>query len=201
MPDNTFFRQPEVQGWLVDILMVWCKDEETGGKKLGYRQGLHELAAILLWVIWCDSIDPGSEAEDDDGNVSDDTMMNDVLDFTYVPHDTFAMFSGVMMHAKEWYEPGLEGPNGVSPIIQRSKYIHDTLLMATDPELATHLKALDVLPQVFLMSVPLLRVNKMLITGLDGGYACFSVGSFHYKSFYPFGMNCSPRIRSTTLLT
>jgi TBC1 domain family protein 5 len=35
--------------------------------------------------------------------------------------------------------------------VLKSKYIHETLLMATDPELAEHLKVLDVLPQVFLM--------------------------------------------------
>jgi TBC1 domain family protein 5 len=68
-----------------------------------------------------------------------------------------------MRSAKAWYELGEDNGGsrkggavvGLSagPIVQKSKYIHETLLMATDPELAEHLKSLDVLPQVFLMSV------------------------------------------------
>lgn len=154
MPDNTFFRESKVQGWLVDVLMVWCKEDSSNGNHLGYRQGLHELTAILMWVTWCDSIDPESEEEEDNVNESEnEDTMHEILNPAYVAHDTFIMFSAVMKHAREWYEPGPEGQNGGSPIIQRSKYIHETLLMATDPELATHLKTLDVLPQVFLMYV------------------------------------------------
>lgn len=153
MPENTFFRRSEVQSWLVDVLMVWCKEDKACGNHLGYRQGLHELAAILLWVVWCDSIDPASGPGHPEGESENDGLLDEVLDPAYVSHDTFILFSAVMKHAKEWYEPGPEGHNGISPIIQRSKYIHETLLKATDPELATHLKTLDVLPQVFLMYV------------------------------------------------
>lgn len=155
MPENTFFRRSEVQGWLVDVLIVWCKEDKACGYQLGYRQGLHELAAILLWVVWCDSIDPMSGVGKSEVESGNDDLMNEVLDPAYVSHDTFTLFSAVMKHAKEWYEPGPEGQNGISPIIKRSKYIHETLLKATDPELATHLKTLDVLPQVFLMFVML----------------------------------------------
>ena len=71
-----------------------------------------------------------------------------------------------MRGARSWYEMEEEASSGSgrrgdaagsSSIVRKSKYIHETLLQTTDPELAEHLKAMDVLPQVFLMWV---RVDK-----------------------------------------
>lgn len=164
MPDIDFFRGQEVQTMLSDVLMVYCKSPE--GKSLGYRQGLHEIAAVLLWVVWHDAVKRTSDNHEDgekagekdgekdgenEGEREDEDVVATVLDAKFIEHDAWALFRAVMAHAREWYEPGTEGQSGSSAIIAKSKYIHETLLMATDPELAQHLKALDVLPQVFLM--------------------------------------------------
>ncbi|KAF8251961.1 RabGAP/TBC [Wilcoxina mikolae CBS 423.85] len=157
MPENTFFREPKVQDSLLEILFIYCKLNQD----VSYRQGFHELAAIVYWVVACDAISPDSVVEPEDEISEDESIMREVLDSKYINHDTFSIFQCVMRSAKAWYELG-ENNGGsrkggavvgssAGPIVQKSQYIHETLLMATDPELAEHLKALDVLPQVFLI--------------------------------------------------
>lgn len=152
MPDMDFFREREVQKRLCEILFVFCKQNMD----VGYRQGFHEIAAVVLWVVYQDKVDP------DEGEIGDrredEELMREVLDAEYIDHDAYALFEAIMGPAKAWYELGESGGNtssqqalGNSPIVQKSKYIHETLLMVTDPELSEHLKTLDVLPQVFLM--------------------------------------------------
>lgn len=151
MPDMPHFRDPAVQASLREILFVYCKLNED----LGYRQGMHELVAVLLWVLGGDAV---AVAVGEEGQDQDDAVMCVVLDPRYVDHDTFSLFQVIMRAAKAWYELGEEDaggrgrpPRGKPPIVEKSRYIHEQLLMQVDPELGDHLKALDVLPQVFLM--------------------------------------------------
>jgi len=152
MPENTFFREPRVQNSLLEVLFIYCKLNQD----VSYRQGFHELAAAMYWVVACDAIAPSDgKAEEGEEN------MVEALDARFIDHDAFSLFQCVMRSAKQWYELGEgEGVGGRrggsivnSPIVVKSKYIHETLLMAADPELAERMKEMDVLPQVFLMSV------------------------------------------------
>ncbi|KAI5792428.1 rab-GTPase-TBC domain-containing protein [Peziza echinospora] len=141
MPDNPYFRSERVQKHMLDILFVYCKLNPD----IGYRQGMHELVAPILWVVENDAVESG-----DDETSEDDALMLEVLDPAFIEHDTFSLFQKMMTAAKPWYELG-EGASSGSPIVEKSKLIHETYLMAVDPELAHHLKTLDVLPQVFLI--------------------------------------------------
>lgn len=159
MPDEEYFRQPETQRMLLDILFVFCKINQD----VGYRQGMHEVLAPILWVVEQDAITPtkrdqlpGSDA---------DTLMNEVLDPAYVEHDAFTLLSLVMRSAKSFYELGepdrkssiVSTPAGAppqqstSPIVERSRRIHEVYLASLDPELAKHLTDIEILPQIFLM--------------------------------------------------
>lgn len=84
--------------------------------------------------------------------------MLEVLDAAYIEHDAFSLFQVIMRAAKAWYELGEDGgifgtgaKKANSPIVEKSRIIHETYLTAVDPGLGAHLKELDVLPQVFLM--------------------------------------------------
>jgi TBC1 domain family protein 5 len=152
MPDVGFFREGDVQKRLCEILFVFCKQNMD----TGYRQGFHEIAAVALWVVYQDKVDLSAVEDEDCG--PDEDVMREALDAAYINHDAYALFNAIMASAKAWYALGGTGGSssseqmlGNSPIVQKSKYIHETLLMVTDPELSEHLKALDVLPQVFLM--------------------------------------------------
>lgn len=150
MPEHAFFREPSTQTMLLDILFVYCKLN----RDVGYRQGMHEVLAPLLWVVSCDAIDPASK-QSESGDLEEVMLCS--LDHTYVEHDAFTLFGSVMRNVKTFYETG-SAPESVmnsslsnSPIVERSKRIHEYYLQQTDPELAEHLTAIEILPQIFLI--------------------------------------------------
>jgi TBC1 domain family member 5 len=142
---------------IVDILFVYCKSNPTGG---GYRQGMHELLAPILHVIEQDAIDRTTVGD----VASEDETMLDILDLAFVEHDAYILFSQLMTHAQAFYEvqpasaessiqpggaPRMQEPS--SAIVERSKFIHEVCLGKVDPDLASHLTAIEILPQIFLM--------------------------------------------------
>lgn len=146
LQENFFFREPATKAKMVDILFIYCKLNPD----LGYRQGMHELLAPILWVVDRDAVEGASvnRASEDDG-----TMLR-LIDASYVEHDSFSLFCTVMQNARVYYEhkeqQSISGQVDTIPIVSRCQHVHDDLLMVTDPELAQHLQALEILPQIFL---------------------------------------------------
>ncbi len=150
MPENLYFREPPTQNMLLDILFIYCKLN----RDIGYRQGMHEVLAPIIWAVSRDAIDPKSLG--DQRAVLDDAMVLN-LDQTYVEHDAFTLFGAIMQTVKTFYELGsnnettTSGLLNDSPIVERSKRIHENYLHHADPELAEHLTAIEILPQIFLI--------------------------------------------------
>ena len=134
---------------MIDVLFIYSKLNPD----LGYRQGMHEILAPLLWVIDRDAIDPKSVDGVESTNELDESLLQ-LLNADYVEHDSFTLFCSVMQTTRLYYEhdrhrsPG--GQTDVIPIVSQCQHIHDELLATTDLELAGHLQALEVLPQIFL---------------------------------------------------
>ena len=137
---------------LLDILFIFSKLNPD----LGYRQGMHELLAPIIWAVENDAIDGKSLRGHD--IQEKDALMVQALDGSFVEHDSFTIFCAVMQTAKSFYEHSdmnpLSGQNDVPPIVVRSNHIHQEVLRAVDPELAEHLETAEVLPQIFLTYVP-----------------------------------------------
>lgn len=122
---------------------------------------MHEVLAPILWVVEEDAIDYGRDGRPK--SISDtDLLMTQTLDPAYIEHDAFTLLSLVMRSAKSFYELGepdrrssITGSGtpqqGASPIVERSKRIHEVYLARLDPELAKHLTDIEILPQIFLM--------------------------------------------------
>ena len=150
MPENIYFREPSTQNMLLDILFIYCKLN----RDIGYRQGMHEVLAPIIWVVSRDAIDPVSLSTDRPD--LDDIVMSN-LDYNYVEHDAFTLFGAIMQTVKTFYEmsssnePMISGLPNNSPIVERSKRIHENYLHHADPELAEHLTAIEILPQIFLI--------------------------------------------------
>ena len=142
MPDNEYFRDPRIQKLLLDVLFVWCKLNPD----VGYRQGMHEVLAPLVWVLDADAVSV-EEAKD-----TEELVVAEILDSRYVEHDAFTLFARIMQTAKSFYEQVDEkSSEGEAPMITKAKHIFNDLLPAVDPELASHLRRIDILPQIFLM--------------------------------------------------
>ena len=159
MPEEPYFRQPNTQRIMLDVLFVFCKINQD----VGYRQGMHELLAPILWVVEQDALDPRHSSDLRSGSVAD-LLIEQTLDSAYIEHDAFTLLSLIMRTAKSFYELGepdqssitlstrLGTPQqGASPIVERSKRIHEVYLARLDSELAKHLTDIEVLPQIFLM--------------------------------------------------
>lgn len=147
MQENFFFQETPTKLKLTDILFVYSKLNPD----VGYRQGMHELLAPILWVIDRDSVQrPSDRSANDEG----ESLMMDALDPQFVEHDSFTLFLCVMQTARIYYEHGESrssiGKIDVIPIVNRCQYLHQEVLMIIDHELAEHLQAVDVLPQIFL---------------------------------------------------
>lgn len=140
--DNYFFREPSTQRKLLDILFIYSKlNPDTG-----YRQGMHELLAPVLWVVYQDAVIVDTFPAAKKGEEGIDFML-DVLDSRYVEHDAFNLFCAIMQTAKTFYEVG-DGKDS-SAIVAQSKRIHEELLGAVDPDLSTHLTVVGIVPQIF----------------------------------------------------
>jgi TBC1 domain family member 5 len=150
MPENVYFRQPATQNMMLDTLFVWCKMHP----EIGYRQGMHEILAPLLWVVERDAVDvTGAEHR------GADHALIDMLDSRYIEHDTFALFSLIMQTAKSFYAPADKAsPTKETPMLARSSRIFERYLPKADPELAAHLVKLDIMPQIFLLWVYYFRL-------------------------------------------
>ncbi|KAE8399731.1 rab-GTPase-TBC domain-containing protein [Aspergillus pseudonomiae] len=149
LQENFFFREPATKAKMTDILFIYAKLNPD----LGYRQGMHELLAPILWVIDRDAIEEASR-EGVDHTEEDDSSMLQLLDANYVEHDSFTLFCSVMQTARVYYEHNRQrsasGQMDVVPIVNQCEHIHNDLLTTTDLELADHLQALEILPQIFL---------------------------------------------------
>ncbi|KAJ5435931.1 hypothetical protein N7445_006816 [Penicillium cf. griseofulvum] len=149
LQDNYFFQEPDTKSKLTDILFVYSKLNPD----VGYRQGMHELLAPILWVVDRDSVKPNPEIFDANMGESEGLMLK-LLDAQFVEHDSFTLFLSVMQTARIYYEHGetrsANGQMDVIPIVDRCHYLHKEALAIIDHELAEHLEAVDVLPQIFL---------------------------------------------------
>ncbi|ETS80600.1 hypothetical protein PFICI_08129 [Pestalotiopsis fici W106-1] len=145
LPDEPFYHEPRTQTLILDVLFIYCKLNPDVG---GYRQGMHELLAPIVYVLEQDAINPNGEASE---GAADLTMV-EMLDANFIEHDAFTLFSKVMDQAKAFYETD-DNPSSIgrSTIVEKSQHIHEVLLYKVDPDLSTHLKNIEVLPQIFLI--------------------------------------------------
>ncbi|KAJ0420054.1 rab-GTPase-TBC domain-containing protein [Aspergillus carlsbadensis] len=149
LQENFFFREPATKMKMIDILFIYSKLNPD----LGYRQGMHELLAPILWVVDKDALEPEVHKAFKPTE-EDDEMMVHLLDPEYVEHDAFSLFCSVMQNTRVYYEHNrhrsANGQADAIPIVLQCEHIHNDLLAATDLQLANHLQALDILPQIFL---------------------------------------------------
>ncbi|OKP14827.1 TBC1 domain family member 5 [Penicillium subrubescens] len=155
LQENFFFQEPSTKQKLTDVLFVYSKLNPD----VGYRQGMHELLAPILWVIDRDSVERPAQGTSS-SSAQEDGLMLDLLDTSFVEHDSFTLFLCVMQTARIYYEHGerksANGQADVIPIVTRCQYLHQEALTIIDHELADHLHTVEVLPQIFLTALSML---------------------------------------------
>lgn len=87
-PSLPVFRDVKVQELLQRILFLWCKLNPD----VGYRQGMHELVAVIYYVV------------NRDARSNSDPLYDLIIDNQFVEHDTGILFLSLMRSVKPWYE-------------------------------------------------------------------------------------------------
>lgn len=154
MPENLYFRQPATQTMLLETLFIWSKLNQD----VGYRQGMHEILAPIVWTIERDAIDPLSASRTTTSTRQ--KAMLETFNATWVEHDSFIIFAAVMESLKSAFAAtstkagGHKYSTSISSepeIVARSKRVVGDLLAAADPQLASHIIELEIAPQLFVM--------------------------------------------------
>ncbi|SNX84456.1 related to molybdenum cofactor biosynthetic protein [Melanopsichium pennsylvanicum] len=102
-PELDLFRVTSVQQSLTNILFLWTLENED----VGYRQGMHELAAVL-WKIRSDgAVEAHSLSSCDSSHASTrasaDAPFQHALADVFIEHDVYALYCALMQSAKSWY--------------------------------------------------------------------------------------------------
>ncbi|KAI8894099.1 rab-GTPase-TBC domain-containing protein [Globomyces pollinis-pini] len=162
-PDNPVFQQPKVRQILENVLFIWSKMNPN----ISYRQGMHELVAILFLVVNQDGIQLNAfnqqhinpkeiiiTLHDNQTLALPISQMIELFDSEHIEADTSILFFNLMKSMKAWYEvhtvsskTNLETTQ--LPILVVCQKIMFEYLQVIDYELYRHLKLLEIEPQLF----------------------------------------------------
>jgi len=163
-PGDEFYSSPDIQAALLDILTVWSLENPS----VGYRQGMHELASLVLSQRASDVAGLGHEWGTRSSPPRDPVVDGaPELSASYVEHDAYAMFSAMLgpTRAARAAAPEEKTPIRVVAFFEDApgkggfdrsevKGACDRVFAAVgavDPPLKQHLERLGIEPQLFLL--------------------------------------------------
>ncbi|XP_041971236.1 TBC1 domain family member 5 [Aricia agestis] len=147
-PDEAYFRDKDVQDMMVRMLFFWARTHPCPG----YRQGMHEILAPLMYELHMDRIHAPSLLSD---------TLQQFLDEKYLEHDSYMLFSAVMKGLERFYTTGdvVPTPTGRLPTsktvhnqneaVKYLQFVKEEYLMKLDPELAIHLDECGISMELF----------------------------------------------------
>ena len=111
MPDKKIFREEKIQEMMTDILLLWSIASPCG-KRLSYRQGVHEILAPMIFVLKQDHATyscmkelyaKSNVSNSDDSNLTWPSDIDILLDPKHIEADSFLMLCRLMFFVEPWY--------------------------------------------------------------------------------------------------
>ncbi|XP_071788383.1 TBC1 domain family member 5-like isoform X2 [Asterias amurensis] len=168
-PEIEFFQTSEMHDMMVNILFCYCKEHE----ELGYKQGMHEILAPLIFILHCDQ-QAFLHAQEIKSQIlvgpAKREVVQEIMEPNFLEHDSYMMFFHLMDTMEPWYRHGTREESLMnrnsdfksaapfskapecspsSPLIKKLTKIQDVVLKCHDSELHTQLTRLDIQPQIF----------------------------------------------------
>ncbi|CAH2070878.1 unnamed protein product, partial [Iphiclides podalirius] len=146
-PDEAYFREKEVQDLMVRVLFFWARSHP-----IGYRQGMHEVLAPLLFELHSDRLYAPDEVSD---------TLKYYLDKEYLEHDSHMLFSAVMKGLEKFYSTGDVVPtssgrlptsrsmHSQNEVVRYLERVKEEFLVPLEHELATHLAECNISLELF----------------------------------------------------
>jgi TBC1 domain family member 5 len=152
-----FFRKAEIQEIMTSILFLYARDNP----KICYRQGMHEILAPVIFVLYNDLQIFEHIKETNPASV--DESLNELLQLKYLEADAYSIFVVIMARIAEPYYRIHEAPEPTghfaatdstgqgreNEIIEQLNRIKDTILAKHDPVLCEHLQRLNIPLSIF----------------------------------------------------
>ncbi|KAL4713296.1 hypothetical protein ACJJTC_018644 [Scirpophaga incertulas] len=147
-PDELYFRDKDVQDLMVRVLFHWARCHPH----VGYRQGMHEVLAPLLFELFQDRRFAPSDLS---------SSLKCILDDDYLEHDSYMLFSAVMKGLERFYStgevaptscgrlPSSKKPHNPNEVIRYLDKVKTEFLIPLDHELAAHLSACNITMELF----------------------------------------------------
>ncbi|KJH43214.1 hypothetical protein DICVIV_10774 [Dictyocaulus viviparus] len=161
-PELEFFQQDHIRRMMCDILLIYAKENPF----VSYKQGMHEILAPLVFVLFSDQQSFSHCKENGNLNslsTDDYSILSHVYNAEYLENDSYAMFSEMMLEVVKWYEEGSQTPKSsdeaalysqIQDAAPTSQIMRDLTaigqkLHEVDAVLSNHLRDLDIPPQLY----------------------------------------------------
>ncbi|VDK72716.1 unnamed protein product [Onchocerca ochengi] len=177
-PELEYFKNENVRTIMSDILFIYARQHP----EIAYRQGMHEILATLIFVLNYDQQTFVHLMEQDglkELPAEELKILCAVNNQNFLEHDSFEIFTQLMMMLERWYLAGDEeyvdypsgalgsGNNGKSnhlipfvslddastdsknELIIKLRSIMNDILAVIDPALHQHLSEMNILPQIY----------------------------------------------------
>eukprot|EP00607_Mallomonas_marina_P010543 CAMPEP_0182418890 /NCGR_PEP_ID=MMETSP1167-20130531/3266_1 /TAXON_ID=2988 /ORGANISM="Mallomonas Sp, Strain CCMP3275" /LENGTH=627 /DNA_ID=CAMNT_0024593351 /DNA_START=255 /DNA_END=2138 /DNA_ORIENTATION=- len=141
--EENYFQTKSKQESLLHVVYVWSYQN----KKLGYRQGMHEVAASIFFVMQCE-LDQWLAAVSQDESLTVHPLAKIITENHLEPH-TYWVFERVMRQLQALYYPAPIGNDGVNYMVQYCSHVQDVMLFQADAPLYAQLVKCDVQPQLY----------------------------------------------------
>ncbi|KAK5978587.1 TBC1 domain family member 5 [Trichostrongylus colubriformis] len=164
-PELEFFQQEHIRRMMCDILLIYAKENPF----VSYKQGMHEVLAPLMFVLFCDQqsfshcLETGGLSMLSD---EDRSILSHVYDPNHLESDSYGMFCEIMLEVTKWYEDGSQQASTPKPFNESGPFMRvqdgaptnqvmrelaaiGERLHSVDPVLAAHLNSLDIPPQLY----------------------------------------------------
>ncbi|PZC72292.1 hypothetical protein B5X24_HaOG211625 [Helicoverpa armigera] len=147
-PEEQYFREKDVQDLMVRILFFWARSHAN----VGYRQGMHEILAPVLFELHLDR----KYAPHDLGDKLKYILKEDCLE-----HDSYMLFSAIMKGLERFYTTGDIVPTSCgrlptskmshnpNEVIRYLDKVREEFLVPLDLELSLHLVECNISMELF----------------------------------------------------
>ena len=173
-PEIEFFRTTEIQDLLTTILFIYAKKHP----QLAYKQGMHEIGALPLYVVHRERLErlSGEHYTPDAGRHDYSKVIKTLYDPKFIEHDIYHLFSKMLEHLGPFYQQAsskapqpaassnLDSSLGsltgdgdstsntnASAVLRKCKLIQDVYLKKHDEALSNHLSDIELEPQLYLL--------------------------------------------------
>ncbi|XP_038223213.1 TBC1 domain family member 5 homolog A [Zerene cesonia] len=147
-PDEVFFRDKDIQDMMVRVLFFWARAHPSPG----YRQGMHEILAPLLYELHNDRKFAPNDLSD---------TLRYYLDDRFLENDSYMLFNAVMKGLEQFYTTGDVIPTSCGRLptvrslhnqneaVRYLERVREDYLVPADPELAAHLSNCNISMELF----------------------------------------------------